>query len=184
MKNLESIINIGVTSIFSLATIIITLYNANRQVKQSKEMFKQQAEQYEKEKLYNKEMVRIQKRPYLVFDGEKSSCECHGNGNHYMNLCFKNKGNGSAFNFEPEIEIIATNGNVIRRKEPIQDPIVMVNEVSETKWEFNSSKRNFEFSITVLYEDMSAQLYEQRFNLTLDDGLHMMVKNYAEPELV
>ena len=60
----------------------------------------------------------------------------------------------------------------------------MVNEVSETKWEFNSSKRNFEFSITVLYEDMSAQLYEQRFNLTLDDGLHMMVKNYAEPELV
>lgn len=68
--------------------------------------------------------------------------------------------------------------------EPIQDPIVMVNELCETKWKFDSPKRDFQFSITVKFEDMSAQLYQQTFILTLDSRLHIMVTNYAEPELV
>lgn len=47
------------------------------------------------------------------------------------------------------LEITASNGNVIMREEPIQDPIVMVNEVCETKWIFDSQKRNFEFPINL-----------------------------------
>ena len=60
----------------------------------------------------------------------------------------------------------------------------MVNEVCVTKWRFDSPKRNFEFSITLKYEDMSAQIYKQTFILTLDDNLNLMVTNYAEPHLV
>ena len=60
----------------------------------------------------------------------------------------------------------------------------MINEVCETKWKFDSSERNFEFSVIISFEDMSAQLYEQTFNFTLDDELHVKVKDYAEPKLM
>lgn len=60
----------------------------------------------------------------------------------------------------------------------------MINEVCETKWTFDSQDRNFEFSITISFEDMSAQLYEQTFNLILDDKLHIEIKDYAEPKLM
>lgn len=179
-----SIASIVVTSVFSLVTIIITCYNANRQVKESEKALKQQAEQYEKEKLHNKEIVRIQKRPYLVFDTKNSRCWCSGNDNHEMKIYLENKGNGSAFKIEPSIETTASNGTIIRRKEPLQNAIAMINESCETTWIFNSSKRNFDFSIIVKFEDMSAQLYEQTFKFTLDDGFHMVVKNYAEPKLI
>lgn len=109
---------------------------------------------------------------------------CYGNSDYHMTICFKNKGNGSAFKIEPETEITASNGNTIIREEPIQDPIVMVNELCETKWKFDSLKRGFQFSVIVKFEDMSAQLYQQTFILILDSGLHIMVKNYAEPQLV
>ena len=70
------------------------------------------------------------------------------------------------FKIECVVETIESNGNVIKREEPIQDSIVMVNEKCETKWSFDSSERKFEFSINLKYEDMSAQLYEQRFEIT------------------
>lgn len=136
-----------------------------------------------KKKLYDKEIIRIQKRPYLVVD-KSSTCMCNGNSDHHMTIYFRNKGNGSAFKIEPVTQITASNGNTIFREEPIQDPIVMVNELCETKWKFDSPKRDFQFSITVKFEDMSAQLYQQTFILTLDSRFHIMVKNYAEPELV
>lgn len=148
-----------------------------------REALKQQEEQYKKEKLYDKEIIRIQKRPYLVVD-KSSTCMCNGNSDHHMTIYFRNKGNGSAFKIEPVTQITASNGNTIFREEPIQDPIVMVNELCETKWKFDSPKRGFQFSITVKFEDMSAQLYQQTFILTLDSRLHIMVTNYAEPELV
>lgn len=109
---------------------------------------------------------------------------CLGDSDHHITICFKNKGNGSAFKIEPVTEITASNGNTIIREEPIQDPIVMVNELCETKWKFDSPKRDFQFSIIVKFEDMSAQLYQQTFILTLDSELHIMVMNYAEPKLV
>lgn len=183
VKLIISILSIVATSVFNLATIIVTCHNAEKQVKESEKVLEHQKEQYRKEKLYNKETIRIQKRPYLVID-KSSRCICNGNKDHHMIICFKNKGNGSAFKIEPALEITASNGNIIMREEPIQDPIVMVNEVCETKWTFDSQKRNFEFPINLKYEDMSAQLYEQTFILTLDDRLHIMVKNYAEPQLV
>jgi len=151
--------------------------------KESEKALKQQEEQYKKEKLYDKEIIRIQKRPYLVVD-KSSTCMCNGNSDHHMTIYFRNKGNGSAFKIEPVTQITASNGNTIFREEPIQDPIVMVNELCETKWKFDSPKRDFQFSITVKFEDMSAQLYQQTFILTLDSRLHIMVTNYAEPELV
>lgn len=135
------------------------------------------------EKITHQDVGQIQKRPYLVID-KNSNCMCHGNSDCHMTICFKNKGNGSAFKIEPETEITASNGNTIIREEPIQDPIVMVNELCETKWKFDSLKRGFQFSVIVKFEDMSAQLYQQTFILILDNGLHIMVKNYAEPQLV
>ena len=57
-----SILSIVATSIFSLVTIIITCHNANKQVKESEQALKQQEEQYKKEKLYDKEIIRIQKK--------------------------------------------------------------------------------------------------------------------------
>ena len=57
-----SILSIVATSIFSLVTIIITCHNANKQVKESEKALKQQEEQYKKEKLYDKEIIRIQKK--------------------------------------------------------------------------------------------------------------------------
>ncbi len=182
-KLIISIASIVVTSIFSLVTIIITCNNVNKQIKESEKAFMLQKEQYEKENLHNKEIERIQKRPYLVID-KSSNCMCYGNSDYHMTICFKNKGNGSAFKIEPETEITASNGNTIIREEPIQDPIVMVNELCETKWKFDSLKRGFQFSVIVKFEDMSAQLYQQTFILILDSGLHIMVKNYAEPQLV
>ena len=73
-KLIISIVSIVATSIFSLVTIIITCHNANKQIKESEKALKQQEEQfknsimlqkeqYEKENLHNKEIVRIQKRP-------------------------------------------------------------------------------------------------------------------------
>lgn len=193
-KLIISIVSIVATSIFSLVTIIITCHNANKQIKESEKALKQQEEQfknsimlqkeqYEKENLHNKEIVRIQKRPYLVID-KSTNCMCLGDSDHHITICFKNKGNGSAFKIEPVTEITASNGNTIIREEPIQDPIVMVNELCETKWKFDSPKRDFQFSIIVKFEDMSAQLYQQTFILTLDSELHIMVMNYAEPKLV
>lgn len=193
-KLIISIVSIVATSIFSLVTIIITCHNANKQIKESEKALKQQEEQfknsimlqkeqYEKENLHNKEIVRIQKRPYLVID-KSTNCMCIGDSDHHITICFKNKGNGSAFKIEPVTEITASNGNTIIREEPIQDPIVMVNELCETKWKFDSPKRDFQFSIIVKFEDMSAQLYQQTFILTLDSELHIMVTNYAEPKLV
>ena len=193
-KLIISIVSIVATSIFSLVTIIITCHNANKQIKESEKALKQQEEQfknsimlqkeqYEKENLHNKEIVRIQKRPYLVID-KSANCMCLGDSDHHITICFKNKGNGSAFKIEPVTEITASNGNTIIREEPIQDPIVMVNELCETKWKFDSPKRDFQFSIIVKFEDMSAQLYQQTFILTLDSELHIMVMNYAEPKLV
>lgn len=193
-KLIISIVSIVATSIFSLVTIMITCHNANKQIKESEKALKQQEEQfknsimlqkeqYEKENLHNKEIARIQKRPYLVID-KSTNCMCQGNSDHHMTIYFKNKGNGSAFKIEPVTEIIASNGNTIIREEPIQDPIVMVNELCETKWKFDSSKRGFQFSVIVKFEDMSAQLYQQTFILTLDSRLHIMVTNYAEPQLV
>lgn len=182
-KLIISIVSIVVTSIFSLATIIITFHNTNKQISESEKALKQQKEQYEGEMQHNKEIVRIQKRPYLVID-KSSSCLCHGNGDHHMTICFRNKGNGPAFKIDSVMQITASNGNTIFREEPIQDPIVMVNELCETKWKFDSPKRDFQFSIIVKFEDMSAQLYQQTFILTLNSGLHIMVTNYAEPELV
>lgn len=193
-KLIISIVSIVATSIFSLVTIIITCHNANKQIKESEKALKQQEEQfknsimlqkeqYEKENLHNKEIVRIQKRPYLVID-KSTNCMCLGDSDHHITICFKNKGNGSAFKIEPVTEITASNGNTIIREKPIQDPIVMVNELCETKWKFDSPKRDFQFSIIVKFEDMSAQLYQQTFILTLDSELHIMVMNYAEPKLV
>lgn len=193
-KLVISIISIITTSVFSLITIIITCYNARKQVRESERVRKQQEEQYEKtislqreqyerEIEYSKEMTRIQKRPYLVIDG-KTNCSCYGNSDHHLVIYFRNKGNGSAFKINPMIETKASNGNVIGREDAIQDPIIMVNEICETKWRFNSDKRNFEFSINIEFEDMSAQMYQQTFVLTLDESLHIMVKNYAEPELI
>ena len=193
-KLIISIVSIVATSIFSLVTIIITCHNANKQIKESEKALKQQEEQfknsimlqkeqYEKENLHNKEIVRIQKRPYLVID-KSTNCMCLGDSDHHITICFKNKGNGSAFKIEPVTEITASNGNTIIREEPIQDPIVMVNELCESKWKFDSPKRDFQFSIIVKFEDMSAQLYQQTFILTLDSELHIMVMNYAEPKLV
>lgn len=193
-KLIISIVSIVATSIFSLVTIIITCHNANKQIKESEKALKQQEEQfknsimlqkeqYEKENLHNKEIVRIQKRSYLVID-KSTNCMCLGDSDHHITICFKNKGNGSAFKIEPVTEITASNGNTIIREEPIQDPIVMVNELCETKWKFDSPKRDFQFSIIVKFEDMSAQLYQQTFILTLDSELHIMVMNYAEPKLV
>lgn len=193
-KLIISIVSIVATSISSLVTIIITCHNANKQIKESEKALKQQEEQfknsimlqkeqYEKENLHNKEIVRIQKRPYLVID-KSTNCMCLGDSDHHITICFKNKGNGSAFKIEPVTEITASNGNTIIREEPIQDPIVMVNELCETKWKFDSPKRDFQFSIIVKFEDMSAQLYQQTFILTLDSELHIMVMNYAEPKLV
>ena len=57
-----SILSIVATSIFSLVTIIITCHNANKQVQESEKALKQQEEQYKKEKLYDKEIIRIQKK--------------------------------------------------------------------------------------------------------------------------
>lgn len=57
-----SILSIVATSIFSLVTIIITCHNSNKQVKESEKALKQQEEQYKKEKLYDKEIIRIQKK--------------------------------------------------------------------------------------------------------------------------
>lgn len=182
-KLIISILSIVATSIFSFATILITCHNANKQVKESEKALKQQEEQYEKERLHNNEIIRIQKRPYLVLD-KSSECSCYGNRDHRMVLNFKNKVNGSAFKIEPQVETIASNENIIRRVESIQDPILMINEVCETKWKFDSSERNFEFSVIISFEDMSAQLYEQTFNFTLDDELHVKVKDYAEPKLM
>lgn len=193
-KLIISIVSIVATSIFSLVTIMITCHNANKQIKESEKALKQQEEQfknsimlqkeqYEKQNLHNKEIARIQKRPYLVID-KSTNCMCQGNSDHHMTIYFKNKGNGSAFKIEPVTKIIASNGNTIIREEPIQDPIVMVNELCETKWKFDSSKRGFQFSVIVKFEDMSAQLYQQTFILTLDSRLHIMVTNYAEPQLV
>lgn len=182
-KLIISILSIVATSVFSLVTIIITCHNANRQVKESEKALKQQEEQYEKEKLHNQEITRIQKRPYLVID-RSSNCTCSGNREHHLVICFKNKGNGSAFKIEPVREIIASNGITIIREEPIQDPIVMGNEVCVTKWKFDSPNRDFQFQINVKYEDMSAQLYKQTFIITLDGDFHMVVTNYAEPQLV
>ena len=183
VKLIISILSIIATTLFSIATIKITCRNADKQVKQSEKALKQQEEQYREERSYNKEIVRIQKRPYLVID-KSSNCMCKGNSDHHMTICFKNKGNGSAFKITPTLKITASNGNVIRREEPIQDPIVMVNEVCETKWTFDSPNRDFEFLINLQYEDMSAQLYEQTFIINLNNRLHMTVKNYAEPQLV
>lgn len=124
--------------------------------------------------------------------GKKKSCGCQNKRNakkkHIEIVMNSNRSlqyaNGSAFKIEPVTEITASNGNTIIREEPIQDPIVMVNELCETKWKFDSPKRDFQFSIIVKFEDMSAQLYQQTFILTLDSELHIMVMNYAEPKLV
>ena len=72
-KLIISIASIVVTSIFSLVTIIITCNNVNKQIKESEKAFMLQKEQYEKENLHNKEIERIQKRPYLVID-KSSNC--------------------------------------------------------------------------------------------------------------
>ena len=171
-----------ISAICSLVALIVTYHNANRQVKESEKMRKEQQEQYEKEKRYNEETMRIKKRPYLVIN--KADCVCNGNNEHHMIISFKNKGNGSAFKVEPVTEITASNGNTINREEAIQDPIMMVNELCETKWRFDSPNRNFQFSLTIRFEDMSERLYQQTFALTLDSKINIMVTNYAEPKLV
>ena len=61
---------------------------------------------------------------------------------------------------------------------------MMVNELCETKWRFDSPNRNFQFSLTIRFEDMSERLYQQTFALTLDSKINIMVTNYAEPKLV
>ena len=177
-----SIVSIVVTSGFSLTTIIITCKNANKQINESKYALEQQKEQYEQEKLHNNEVALIQKRPYLVID-KKTSCMSHGN-DHYLTIVLKNKGNGSAFNVEPETQITASDGTVISREEPIQDPIVMVNELCETKWRFDSIMPNLQFTLNIKFEDMSAQIYHQTIILIIDSRLYVTVRNCGEPQLV
>lgn len=183
IKLIISILSIVATTVLSVVTIKITCHNADKQVKQSEKALKQQKEQYDKEKKDNEEIIRIQKRPYLVVD-ENSFCICNGNSEHHMTITFRNKGNGSAFDFVPQTSIVASNENVIVREAPIQDPILRVGEECKTEWTFDSRKRNFEFSIIVNFKDMSAQLYQQKFDLIFDDGLHIVVKANEEPQLM
>lgn len=111
IKIVISILSIISTSVFSFLTIVITCHNAKKQITESDKALKMQEEQYKKEKLYNEEIIRIQKRPYLVVD-RSSTCICNGNNEHHLTICFKNKGNGSAFKIEPATETTASNGNI------------------------------------------------------------------------
>ena len=108
IKLIISILSIVATTVLSVVTIKITCHNADKQVKQSEKALKQQKEQYDKEKKDNEEIIRIQKRPYLVVD-ENSFCICNGNSEHHMTITFRNKGNGSAFDFVPQTPIVASN---------------------------------------------------------------------------
>ena len=143
---------------------------------------KQQEEGDEQEKLNNKKIARMQRRPYLVIAKDASYCRCKKGNEYHMTICLKNKGNGSAFNIETEG--IIDEKDTIEQKTPIEDPVIMVNEICKTKWKFDSSKQDFQFSITVKYEDMCEQLYQQKFEIELDNCLKIKVKNCTKPELI
>lgn len=105
-KLIVSIISILATSLFSVVTIIITCHNARKQVNESEKAVKLQENQYEKEKLYNNEILRLKEKPYLVID-KASRCMYHGNNKYCMVIDFKNKGNGSAFKIVTETAVKA-----------------------------------------------------------------------------
>lgn len=182
------------SSVFAFVAIIVNLITTNKQLKESKAMQQQQKEQYdesiklqkdqyEREIKYNQEISRIQERPFFTID-KTTNCSCSGNSDHHITIYFKNKGNGSAFSFEPETELKASNGNVIYREAPIQDPIAMVGEVCETKWNFDSEKRDFELPVVLHFKDRSARAYKQTICLIIDSRLHITVRNNQEPELI
>lgn len=73
-----SLISTIVTVVFSFVTIIITCYNAKRQIQESEKSREQQKrqyeknlklqkEQYEKELEYNRNLEIIHEKPYFVF---------------------------------------------------------------------------------------------------------------------
>lgn len=74
----------------------------------------------------------------------------------------------------------------MNRCEPIQDPIVMVNEVSESQWLIVSEtgKLDFQAHLTIRYADASGRKYKQVYILIIHNNGVVMNKNYANPELI
>lgn len=200
LKIIISIASTAITSVISLITIIITCHNANKQVREAKkardqqkqqyeETLRLQKEQYEREMEHNRNIEMIHEKPCFVFV-ESSDFNEKGSSSNTLTITFKNKGNGTAFYIEPDLESI-NDGNFlnkvhITRNAAIQDHIAMVDEDLKTYWTMDKLNDivGVVIPITIKYKDASDRLYQQTFKFTIDNVGNVTVINYAIPELV
>lgn len=204
----DAISNIGIITnaffalvsiLISIFTVILTKKNAKKQIKESIMARKQQQEQFEKtlasqrkqyedEKIHNELVERLHEQPYIVFHKAGGFCK-ESETMYSINLHFINKGRGSAYDIVPEVtcEEERYNGRIVmRRCEPIQDPIALVGEEFVTYWKIESETGKLDclVCVPIKYSDTSGRKYIQKYFLTISDNGLVKITNYSNPELL
>lgn len=187
-----------VTIIVSIIAIVITMMIAKKERKISEADAKRQREQYE-ESLENQnkqfeielkrseKIERLREQPYLVFMEAKISTESDEKITR-IDMLFKNKGRGSAYDIIPSLKCKAKTMHsevTLTRCEPIQDPIAMVGEKFRTMWTlgYETDLVDFIVTIPINYSDASGRKYVQQFDIVFNKIGYASITNFAKPEL-
>lgn len=176
-----------ITIMVSLFSIYLTNRNAKKEREVVREEEIKQRKRYEEEKKRLQEIERLREQPYLVFKEAKISSESDGE-NTRLDMLFINKGRGAAYEMVPCLECKAKTSQgeaLLRRCEPIQDPIAMVGEKFKTVWTLGYRVELIDFMVTISikYSDTSGRNYIQKFDIIFHKIGHADITNYAQPEL-
>ena len=179
-----------VTICVSIISVITSNRNAKKELERAKEDSIKNKEQFEIQLRKSEEVRMIHERPYLVFSGSKIQTKQDNNQTALIELVFKNKGRGGAYNIEPDYMCKAKLPDgaekKLKRWEPIQDPIALVGESLKTEYALVGEKdlMNLMASLSINYNDASDRKYRQTFNLIVHKDGHVDIKNYPEPTLL
>lgn len=179
-----------VTICVSIISVVTSNRNAKKELERAKEDSIKNKEQFETQLRKSEEVRIIQERPYLVFSGSKIQVEQDNNQTALIELVFKNKGRGGAYNIEPDYMCKAKLSDgaekKLKRWEPIQDPIALVGESFKTEYALVGEKdlMNLMASLSINYNDASDRKYRQTFNLIVHKDGYVDIENYSEPTLL
>lgn len=189
--------------LFSVLSFIISNTVSKNRAKKDKIIsdarYEEQREQYEErlneerrrreeDKFESEEKHRFSEKPRLVFKSSKVVSNSNSE-QMLLRMEFVNKGRDTAYDIVPDLECAAKKMDmtefVLRRYEPVQDPVVMVGESFSMVMSYDKDEKDFfRMTPTIRYEDASGRVYKQTFCIDISDKLgDGTIINYAQPEL-
>ena len=152
------------------------------------ERLNEERQRREEDKKLADERIRKSEQPYLVFK-LSGVCSCSNSKLVSMRFVFENKGRGSAYAIQPDLDFWSSMEDEgvsrLRRSDIVKNSVVRVGEEFEILCVYDGpEKQTFETKIVINFENFSGCRYIQNFYIVVyDNNGNSVARAYSNPIL-